>query len=64
MFADPYAGAFLASINRKEEVICPGCGNKWTVEFREELGGCWPVNDNDLICAGQSPLGRGAEGNC
>lgn len=50
MSADPYTGAFLAGIRREQEMRCPSCGQKWTVEFYEELGGCWPINDNDLIC--------------
>lgn len=51
MAADPYTGAFLASVRREEEVVCPGCSRQWAVDFYEELGGVWPVDDNDLICA-------------
>lgn len=55
MPTDPYTGGFLASILTEEEVVCRGCGHKWTVEFREEFApthwaGRWVVNDEDLLC--------------
>ena len=51
MPVDPYMDGLLASVPREEDVTCPGCGQSWAVEFYEELGGCWPVDDNDLICS-------------
>ena len=56
MPADPYTGSLLASVLTEEEVVCRGCGQRWTVEVREEYGlrrwaGRWLVNNDDLICS-------------
>lgn len=51
MPVDPYMDGLLASVAREEDVTCSSCGKQWEVEFYEELGGCWPKDDNDLICA-------------
>lgn len=55
MPADPCTGDFPASILTEEEVVCHGCGQRWTVEVREEYGlrhwaRRWLVNNDDLIC--------------
>ena len=34
---------------RTHEVRCPN-GHVWEVEMAEELGGAFPLNDDDMVC--------------